>query len=43
LEQLRALAYGYPVFVASADEKSVEVDTPEDLVKAEKFLRARGG
>jgi 3-deoxy-manno-octulosonate cytidylyltransferase (CMP-KDO synthetase) len=43
LEQLRALAYGYPVFVASADEKCVEVDTAEDLVKAEKFLRARGG
>ncbi len=39
LEQLRALAYGYRIFVANVDERSVEVDTPEDLAKAEEFLR----
>ncbi|HEX9143196.1 MAG TPA: 3-deoxy-manno-octulosonate cytidylyltransferase [Candidatus Binatia bacterium] len=39
LEQLRALAYGYRIFVANVDEHSVEVDTPEDLAKAEEFLR----
>ena len=39
LEQLRALAYGHRIFVAAVDERSVEVDTPEDLVKAETYLR----
>ena len=39
LEQLRALAYGYRIFVANVDEHSVEVDTPKDLAKAEAFLR----
>lgn len=39
LEQLRALAYGYRIFVANVDEHSVEVDTPEDLAKVEAFLR----
>jgi 3-deoxy-manno-octulosonate cytidylyltransferase (CMP-KDO synthetase) len=39
LEQLRALAYGYRIFVAKVDERSIEVDTPEDLAKAEEFLR----
>jgi 3-deoxy-manno-octulosonate cytidylyltransferase (CMP-KDO synthetase) len=43
LEQLRALAHGYRIFVAPVDETSVEVDTPEDLVKAENFLRRAGG
>jgi len=38
LEQLRALVYGYRIFVAQADEKSVEVDTPEDLPKAERYF-----
>ena len=42
LEQLRALAYGYRIFVASVDEQCVEVDTPEDLVKAEQFFKANG-
>jgi len=42
LEQLRALAYGYRIFVAKVVERSIEVDTPEDLAKAEEFLqRAR--
>ncbi len=39
LEQLRALVYGYRIFVAPVDEQSVEVDTPEDLPKAERYLR----
>jgi 3-deoxy-manno-octulosonate cytidylyltransferase (CMP-KDO synthetase) len=39
LEQLRALAYGHRILVATVDERSVEVDTPEDLAKAEKYLR----
>jgi 3-deoxy-manno-octulosonate cytidylyltransferase (CMP-KDO synthetase) len=39
LEQLRALVYGYRIFVANVDEHSVEVDTPEDLQKAEQYLR----
>jgi 3-deoxy-manno-octulosonate cytidylyltransferase (CMP-KDO synthetase) len=39
LEQLRALVYGHRIFVAAVDERSVEVDTPEDLVKAETYLR----
>ena len=38
LEQLRALAYGYRIFVAAADERSVEVDTPKDLPRAERYL-----
>ncbi len=37
LEQLRALAYGYPIFVADLDEPSIEVDTPEDLAKARHY------
>ena len=39
LEQLRALAYGHRIFVAAVDERSVEVDTSEDLAKAENYLR----
>ena len=39
LEQLRALAYGHRIFVAAVDERSVEVDTAEDLAKAEKYWR----
>jgi 3-deoxy-manno-octulosonate cytidylyltransferase (CMP-KDO synthetase) len=39
LEQLRALEYGYPIHVVETDGDTVEVDTPEDLVKAEEFLR----
>jgi len=39
LEQLRALAYGHRIFVAAVDERSVEVDTPEDLARAENYLR----
>lgn len=39
LEQLRALFYGYPIFVADVEERSVEVDTADDLEKAESYLR----
>ena len=39
LEQLRALVYGHPIFVADVDEPSVEVDTPEDLRKAAQYLK----
>jgi 3-deoxy-manno-octulosonate cytidylyltransferase (CMP-KDO synthetase) len=42
LEQLRALAYGHRIFVAAADEWSVEVDTPEDLARAENYLQHHG-
>lgn len=41
LEQLRALGHGYRIRVADVNEASVEVDTPEDLVTAEKYLRQR--
>jgi len=40
LEQLRALAYGYRIRVIEVDEPSVEVDTPEDVKKAEEYLKA---
>ncbi|HEU4344648.1 MAG TPA: 3-deoxy-manno-octulosonate cytidylyltransferase [Candidatus Binatia bacterium] len=39
LEQLRALAYGHRIFVAGVDERSVEVDTPEDLAKAQSYFK----
>jgi 3-deoxy-manno-octulosonate cytidylyltransferase (CMP-KDO synthetase) len=38
LEQLRALSNGYRIRVADVEEPSVEVDTPEDLRKAEEYL-----
>jgi len=40
LEQLRALSHGYRIRVADVEESSVEVDTPEDLRKAEEYLRS---
>ena len=42
LEQLRALAYGHRIFVADVDDPSIEVDTPEDLAKAEDYFRQHG-
>src|SRR5258706_1401282 len=41
LEQLRALENGYQIFVARVDEQSVEVDTVDDLRRAENFLKRR--
>ena len=43
LEQLRALVYGHRIYVADVDERSVEVDTPEDLIKAERYFKRLGG
>jgi len=41
LEQLRALEHGYRIYVTQVDERSVEVDTPADLVRAKNYLRRR--
>jgi 3-deoxy-manno-octulosonate cytidylyltransferase (CMP-KDO synthetase) len=43
LEQLRALHYGYRIFVAEADDHSVEVDTQEDLDLALRHLQGLKG
>jgi 3-deoxy-manno-octulosonate cytidylyltransferase (CMP-KDO synthetase) len=43
LEQLRALYYGYRIFVAEADDHSVEVDTPADLNRALRHLQGLKG
>ncbi len=41
LEQLRALEYGYPIHVVETDGDTLEVDTPGDLERVEKFLREK--
>lgn len=38
LEQLRWLDNGYDIFVRPCDYESVGIDTPEDLVRAEKMI-----
>lgn len=38
LEQLRWLENGYNIFIGITDKRSVGIDTPEDLVEAEKML-----
>lgn len=42
LEQLRALEHGYPIHLVETAEDTVEVDTPEDLARAEAFLQGLG-
>jgi len=39
LEQLRALHYGYRIFVSDVADRSVEVDTPADLNRAKRYLK----
>lgn len=41
LEQLRWLENGYKIGVGITDIETVGIDTPEDLARAEEFLRAR--
>ncbi len=38
LEQLRALEFGYTIRVVLTDYDSVEVDTPQDLIRVEQLL-----
>ncbi|MBM9536337.1 3-deoxy-manno-octulosonate cytidylyltransferase [Desulfobulbus alkaliphilus] len=38
LEQLRALEFGYTIRVVLSDHDSVEVDTPDDLLRVKKLL-----
>ncbi len=38
LEQLRVLEYGYQIKVTVTEHDSIEVDTPEDLLRVEKYL-----
>ncbi len=41
LEQLRWLENGYKIGVGITDIETVGIDTPEDLARAEEFLRTR--
>jgi 3-deoxy-manno-octulosonate cytidylyltransferase (CMP-KDO synthetase) len=43
LEQLRALYYGYRIMVADVEERSVEVDTPADLKRAQSYYKLMKG
>jgi 3-deoxy-manno-octulosonate cytidylyltransferase (CMP-KDO synthetase) len=43
LEQLRALYYGYPIIVVDVEEHSVEVDTPADLERAQRYYKILKG
>ena len=38
LEQLRALEWGYRIVVSETERPTIEVDTPEDLQRAEEAL-----
>lgn len=40
LEQLRALEYGYTIRVVQTEHDSVEVDTPDDLLRVQQLLSA---
>jgi 3-deoxy-manno-octulosonate cytidylyltransferase (CMP-KDO synthetase) len=39
LEQLRALEHGFPIHVVETTRDTLEVDTPEDMLKVENYLR----
>lgn len=41
LEQLRWLQNGYKIKVGKTDVETVGIDTPQDLEKAEAFLKAQ--
>ena len=41
LEQLRWLENGYRIRVGLTDVETVGIDTPEDLQRAEEFLKSR--
>lgn len=41
LEQLRALEHGFPIHVVETEGDTQEVDSPEDLIQVEAFLRGR--
>ncbi len=41
LEQLRALENGFKIKVIQTDSPTLSVDTPEDIIKVEKFLEKR--
>lgn len=43
LEQLRALEYGYKVKVVLTEHDSIEVDTPEDLLRVQHYIGGGNG
>jgi 3-deoxy-manno-octulosonate cytidylyltransferase (CMP-KDO synthetase) len=43
LEQLRALYYGLPIYVAYTPHDSIGVDTPHDLAVVTKLLSKKKG
>jgi len=43
LEQLRWLQNGYRIRVALTNQETIGIDTPEDLARAEEFLKSLGG
>jgi len=43
LEQLRALEHGFPIHIVETGGDTLEVDTPEDLRRAEAYFQDREG
>jgi 3-deoxy-manno-octulosonate cytidylyltransferase (CMP-KDO synthetase) len=43
LEQLRWLENGYIIKVGISDVETIGIDTPDDLAKAEEFLKQQEG
>ena len=43
LEQLRALEHGFPIHIVETTGDTLEVDTPEDLARAEAYFQYRQG